>query len=82
MIPYKQLSLADIFSDYQDKFENDKPMLRHTHGTTLSENSENPKTVIERLEHKNIKTILQTYTFHTEVMQQTAVDVFEKTMNG
>ena len=25
MIPYKQLSLADIFSDCQDKFENDKP---------------------------------------------------------
>ena len=25
MIPYKQLSLANIFSDCQDKFENDKP---------------------------------------------------------
>ena len=25
MIPHKQLSLADIFSDCQDKFENDKP---------------------------------------------------------
>ena len=25
MIPYKQLSLADIFSDCQEKFENDKP---------------------------------------------------------
>ena len=25
MIPYKQLSLADIFQDCQDKFENDKP---------------------------------------------------------
>lgn len=25
MIPYKQLSLADIFSDCQDKFENNKP---------------------------------------------------------
>lgn len=25
MIPYKQLSLADIFEDCQDKFENDKP---------------------------------------------------------
>ena len=24
MIPYKQLSLADIFSDCQEKFENDK----------------------------------------------------------
>ena len=25
MIPYKQLSLTDIFSDCQNKFENDKP---------------------------------------------------------
>lgn len=25
MIPYKQLSLTDIFQDYQDKFDNDKP---------------------------------------------------------
>lgn len=25
MIPYKQLSLADIFQDCQDKFDNDKP---------------------------------------------------------
>ena len=25
MIPYKQLSLADIFQDRQNKFNNDKP---------------------------------------------------------
>lgn len=25
MIPYKQLSLADIFQDCQEKFNNDKP---------------------------------------------------------
>ena len=25
MILYKQLSLADVFSDCQEKFENDKP---------------------------------------------------------
>ena len=25
MIPHKQLSLAEIFSDCQEKFENDKP---------------------------------------------------------
>lgn len=25
MIPYKQLSLADIFEDCQNKFDNDKP---------------------------------------------------------
>ena len=37
---------------------------------------------MERLGHKNIETTLQTYTFDTEVMQQTAVDVFERTMKG
>lgn len=52
--------------------------LRHTHGTILAENGVNPKTVMERLGHKDIKTTLQTYTFNTNVMQQTAVDVFEK----
>ncbi len=26
MIPYKQLSLVDIFQDCQDKFNNDKPV--------------------------------------------------------
>lgn len=56
--------------------------LRYTHGTILAENGVNPKTVMERLGHKNIETTLQTYTFNTEVMQQTAVDVFERAMNG
>lgn len=55
--------------------------LRHTHGTILAENGVNPKTVMERLGHKNIETTLQTYTFNTDVMQQYAVDVFEKTIN-
>ena len=31
MIPYKQLSLADIFTDCQEKFENDKPFLVMQH---------------------------------------------------
>lgn len=52
--------------------------LRHTHGTILAENGVNPKTVMERLGHKNIETTLQTYTFNTDTMQQTAVDIFEK----
>lgn len=51
--------------------------LRHTHGTRLAENGVNPKTVMERLGHRDIKTTLQTYTFNTEVMQTTAVDIFE-----
>ena len=56
--------------------------LRHTHGTILAENGVNPKTVMERLGHKNIETTLQTYTFNTEVMQQFAVDIFEKVINS
>jgi len=56
--------------------------LRHTHGTILAENGVNPKTVMERLGHKDIKTTLQTYTFNTDIMQQTAVDVFEKAIQA
>ena len=56
--------------------------LRHTHGTILAEGGVNPKTVMERLGHKDIKTTLQTYTFNTEVMQQTAVDVFERAIQA
>lgn len=56
--------------------------LRHTHGTILAENGVNPKTVMERLGHKDVKTTLQTYTFNTDVMQQTAVDVFEKAIQA
>lgn len=56
--------------------------LRHTHGTILAEGGVNPKTVMERLGHKDIETTLQTYTFNTEVMQQTAVDIFEKSLQA
>ena len=55
--------------------------LRHTHGTILAENGVNPKTVMERLGHKDIKTTLQTYTFNTELMQQTAADIFENAVH-
>ncbi len=55
--------------------------LRHTHGTMLAEQGVNPKTIMERLGHKDIKTTLQVYTFNTEVMQQTAVDVLESAIN-
>ena len=56
--------------------------LRHTHGTILAENGVNPKTVMERLGHKNIETTLQTYTFNTKIMQQTAADIFENAVNN
>ena len=51
--------------------------LRHTHGTILAEQGINPKTIMERLGHRDIRTTLQTYTFNTDTMQQAAVDVFE-----
>lgn len=54
--------------------------LRHTHGTILAENGVNPKTVMERLGHKDISTTLQIYTFNTSVMQQDAVTAFENTL--
>ena len=49
--------------------------------TMLAEAGVNPKTVMERLGHKDITTTLQTYTFNTELMQQTAVDVFENAIH-
>lgn len=55
--------------------------LRHTHGTILAENGVNPKTVMERLGHKNIQTTLQTYIFNTDKMQQDAVDIFESAIS-
>lgn len=51
--------------------------LRHTHGTILAENGVFPKTIMERLGHKDIKTTLQTYIFNTDTMQQDAVSIFE-----
>lgn len=52
--------------------------LRHTHGTILAENGAQPKTVMERLGHKDIKTTMNRYVFNTEKMQQDAVDIFVK----
>lgn len=52
--------------------------LRHTHGTILAENGASPKTIMERLGHKNIKVTLETYVFNTEKMQDNAVEIFEK----
>lgn len=50
--------------------------LRHTHGTILAENGANPKTVMERLGHKDIKTTFESYIFNTEKMQNDAVKIF------
>lgn len=50
--------------------------LRHTHGTILAENGAQPKTVMERLGHKNIQTTMDRYVFNTEKMQDDAVTIF------
>jgi Site-specific recombinase XerD len=55
--------------------------LRHTHGTILAENGVNPKTVMERLGHKDVNTTLQVYTFNTEKMQRESVHLFEKAVH-
>ena len=52
--------------------------LRHTHGTILAENGASPKTIMERLGHKDIRVTFNTYIFNTEKMQQDAIDIFEK----
>ena len=50
--------------------------LRHTHGTLLAEGGAQPKTVMERLGHKDIKVTMEKYVFNTDIMQDDAVTVF------
>lgn len=51
--------------------------LRHTHGTILAENGAYPKTVMERLGHKDITTTMNKYVFNTEKMRSDAIRIFE-----
>ena len=50
--------------------------LRHTHGTILAENGAQPKTVMERLGHKDLKTTMEKYVFNTDKMKDDAVQIF------
>lgn len=52
--------------------------LRHTHGSILAENGASPKTIMDRLGHKDIRVTFNTYVFNTDKMQQDAIDIFEK----
>ncbi len=52
--------------------------LRHTHGTILAENGAQPKTVMERLGHKNIDTTMERYVFNTDKMQNDAMAILAK----
>lgn len=66
----------------QLKIAFDYHSLRHTHATLLIENGISPKAVQTRLGHKKIETTLQTYVHTTDIMEQEAIDVFEKVVNG
>ncbi len=50
--------------------------LWHTHGTILAENGAQPKTVMERLGHKDLKPTMERYIFNTDKMQDDAVKLF------
>jgi integrase len=52
--------------------------LRHTHATMLFESGANIKSVQKRLGHEKIETTLQTYAHDTDLMNNDAVDIFEK----
>jgi len=52
--------------------------LRHTHGTIMAEKGASPKTVMERLGHKDVAITLNTYTFNTGKMQDESVRMFEE----
>lgn len=51
---------------------------RHTHATKLIESGISPKVVQERLGHSDITTTMNRYVHVTEMMQTTAVEIFEK----
>ena len=55
--------------------------LRHTHGTILAENGAQPKTVMERLGHKDIKTTIERYVFNTDKMQDNAMDILSRVIS-
>ena len=54
--------------------------LRHTHGTLLAENGAQPKTVMERLGHKDIKTTMERYVFNTDKMQNDSMEILAKVL--
>lgn len=55
--------------------------LRHAHGTILAENGASPKTVMERLGHKDIVTTMNRYVFNTEKMRTDAIRIFEEAIS-
>ena len=56
--------------------------LRHTHGTILAEGGASPKTVMERLGHKDIRVTMNTYIFNTDKMESDSIGIFENYLAG
>jgi integrase len=56
--------------------------LRHTHATILLEAGVHAKVVQERLGHSNYSTTMNIYSHVTETMQQDAVELFNRAVNG
>lgn len=54
--------------------------LRHTHGTMLAQQGASPKTIMERLGHKDIKMTMERYVTNTEAMQEEAARLFESAL--
>ena len=54
--------------------------LRHTHGTILAEKGASPKTIMERLGHKNIAVTMERYVKNTDSMKEEAARLFESAL--
>ena len=54
--------------------------IRHTHGTILAQKGASPKTIMERLGHKNITTTMHRYVFNTQEMKEEAARLFESAL--
>ena len=54
--------------------------LRHTHGTILAEKGASPKTIMERLGHKNIAVTMERYVKNTDAMKEEAARLFESAL--
>lgn len=66
---------------YELRLAFDYHSLRHTHATLLIENGVSPKVVQERLGHKGIETTLQTYVHNTDVLEENAMEIFDRVVN-
>ena len=51
--------------------------LRHTHATMLLDNGANFKDIQKRLGHSKLSTTMDTYSYVTEKMSISTVDIFE-----